>query len=207
MKIHFFWTGDRPQFLDHVISKWKTVYANDEFYFYSPAEMSWLRNRSLFQTCLNNKRGASDIARVEIIYQFGGLYVDCDIWPVRRYPWERHKKMTLSLEKPHSGFRKELIANGIFFAPLPGNPFLHIIINKMAALKFKRFVPFILTGPTLFTATAKEYPDLIDILPWKYFHPLNFDDMKANTELPQNCFGQHFFDSVTHYLESGIPWK
>lgn len=87
--IHQIWLGSKP-IPNKFIDSWKIP--NFEHVLWREKELSNLNmvNRDKYQTLLENKTyyGAADIARVEILSKFGGMYADADFENLKPFPDE-----------------------------------------------------------------------------------------------------------------------
>ncbi len=134
----------------------------------------------------------SDIARYEIMYRYGGLYVDCDMVNLGHdlenvLPFA-HSNFIAVPEHPHSSATTTKLgvpycANG-FFASVQGHPALKKMIAGCASrLKSRSYFAhvWIQTGPVLFNSCIKDYP--VTLIPYKWVFPLDFH-YQTNTPDP-----------------------
>lgn len=95
--------------------------------------------------------GKADIARYEILFRHGGLYVDADSQWLGRHP------------HPFTGnfnvFREDngLLANGVI-ASVPGHPILRALIDSIRTKFDPKQSAWISTGPKLLTKIDKSMP-------------------------------------------------
>lgn len=124
----------------------------------------------------------SDIARYEIIYRLGGMYLDCDMVylgnDLSKHLQLQSKMFIGCIESPSPSLNKIIgapyIANGWFIAPPK-----HEILRKCISLipervKIKTQHTFIKTGPTLINLCIKEP---IIIIPTEWIFPVDFHKM------------------------------
>jgi len=78
--IHFIWYGKN---MPENPYKWKMMNPDWEVMIWNRENMPKLINQRLFYILSPVWDMQSDIARVEILYRYGGLYLDCDIIPLR----------------------------------------------------------------------------------------------------------------------------
>jgi len=133
-------------------------------------------NRAYFDQS-NNYGEKSDILRYEIVYRFGGVYVDCD--------FECYKDLTLlhHMYDFYTGLQP-LDTNRVqlgcaLFGAIPNHPILRSCVEN---IKHNRHIPQIIakTGPLFFTRefykTAGRH-DLKDIaFPASYFYPRGYEE-------------------------------
>lgn len=120
--------------------------------------------------------GASDVARVEILWRFGGVFVDADAEPVR--PFDGAPFMAASFFAAHEQRDDEpgRIANGIIGAEA-GHPILARymgIIERATNLE----PPWSTVGGTALTAAAADDPTAM-ILPEGTFYPVHYTGRHA----------------------------
>ena len=152
-------------------------------------------NRDLYER-ETTLAGKVDILRYEILYNFGGIYIDADC------QWINQKSFNPLLEQVNEkGFfacREDhrLIGNSVI-GSVPGNPVLSFVINTISETyhelrEKKQWESWIATGPSLFTECVKLLNPTI--FPIHYFYPLSwhYDQRAADPS--------HFPDSYTiHY--------
>jgi hypothetical protein len=194
--IHQLWIGDKPAPIT-LMNTWKDKHPDFEYIMWNENEMI-KRN---FQSQLNNKIneieeicGKADILRWEILYKYGGIFIDADsfcIEPIDKL-LELNKSFTIYeneivrgvnwcnnnpmyddvLARTHS-----LIAIGAMaFSPNHEIPKMAIEWIKNNEVSFKKVGkrPWRVTGPGLLTRIyySKKWDDMI-ILPSYYFLPIH----------------------------------
>lgn len=87
---HRVWFGDKPipEVYEQWWAGWRRQYPDYEFRTWRDADIA---NLPLTAAKISEAQGAarkSDIARYEILYTFGGIYLDCDVMPYHRYDFE-----------------------------------------------------------------------------------------------------------------------
>lgn len=129
----------------------------------------------------------SDIVRYEIMYKFGGCYIDCDmIWlghNLEKYiPFNTNNFIGVQ-EFPSKSINiigSPYLSNG-FFACSPNHKILKRCINEIPKrVKMPTIHTFIKTGPTLLNSSIKE---IICIIPYNLIFPKDFHK-KTNVENP-----------------------
>lgn len=175
------WTSKWQDFCDKY--DWTYMFWND-----SKIEEFKLTNKKEFDKAVSYQEKA-DIARYEIVYRYGGLYLDCDmIWletDIQKYiPFDSanfigvQEYPSMSLHKIQAPY----LSNG-FFAATVGNIILKRCIDeipKRVKLSFSKYETFMKTGPTLLNKNVKEP---IVVLPYNYVFPMDFH-YKTNIEDP-----------------------
>jgi mannosyltransferase OCH1-like enzyme len=181
--IHRQWFGPRimPDRYKENAAKW--IELNPEWVLqdYDETDLPRLENQEAFDECgwswipgRGDSKEASliqvtkaDIAGYELIYQFGGLYVNCDMRPIKPLP-ESFDEHDLILSYEVDG---TLISNA-FMACAPGNPVIGAVIDAIPeSIKTVRAGVDYVTGPRLLTRIVNELaPDAL-ILPARFCNP------------------------------------
>jgi mannosyltransferase OCH1-like enzyme len=133
---------------------------------------------------INNIGVQSDIIRYLILEKYGGIYLDCDFIPIKKFDnLIRGTNFLAGICNPDEN-NKPCIANGLF-ASVPNhnilkNINLSIKNNLESYVKIENQIDiFNNTGPTFFTNEIlnfiAKYPlDKIVIYPSSYFYPINY---------------------------------
>jgi len=183
--IHRIWVGGpMPEIYQSYEKRWLDLnpgwtvktWGNDDF--------GWLTNQDLFDAAEEYAPSdgvgqfRSDIARYEILHRFGGVYVDCDVEPLRSFE---------SLLGP-SGFagweEQDVFVGNTVLGSVPGNPFFAAMIDAArggAKANKGRSVTW-MTGPRVLTRLYGEWRDKnnLHVYPQKYFFPYSYKDLKSN---------------------------
>ena len=185
---HFIWIGKNtiPHVYLEYIESWIKLHPGYQFYIWNDDNIPKLLNQDLYDSASHYAMKA-DILRYELLYIFGGIYIDCDFWCIRSID-----KLIRDLNlKGFSAYESdEFIAIGIM-GFRKGHDFLLYLLNNIEFNVFKRVknnqdwssVPD-LTGPKYFTHCWLEYikrgsVDLINRLyafSPEYFYKYSFQD-------------------------------
>lgn len=153
---------------------WRQHQPGWEHRLWAEAELAGLamRNRGLYDAAETEApndaiRWRVDIARLEILHQYGGIYADCDTECLK--PLEPLLKHHMFL--PQSPNDTSLVTNAVMGAAA-GHPFLDALIRDLpanaAAYRGKRLVDTV--GGKYFTRRLAVYkPTDVTILPWWLF--------------------------------------
>lgn len=123
--------------------------------------------------------GKSDILRYEILFQFGGIYIDADT------VWLGNKSIN-DLLKVKNGFfvayelnNKHGLANGTIGSS-KYNPITYSLIKNVSGIFdfYTDLQPFISLGPYLIDRSVKYIRDLFTIYPSFFFYPVHWDTNK-----------------------------
>lgn len=209
--IHFCWFGNANmgELAERCMSSWST-YAPD-FEIKRWDESNFTSNTNAFAQAKRKKQWAfmSDIARLEILYSHGGVYLDVDV--------ELVKPLDSVFAKGNLiiGFESEFIGAGVICA-VPGHPLIKSLIDRLEHHSHitNEFVPI----PKLITETLLNYSGSdVFIAPPEYFYPFNPFDRNRKTkqlmysDITENTLAIHhyqggwslsFFDLVRSKLRA-----
>lgn len=174
--IHHIWIGSPvPEELQKIMNTWSEYLPDWQHMLWTDKELDEfeMSNRNLYEASTNYGQ-KSDIARYEILYKFGGLYVDVDTECLR------------SLEDLHYLFDfyigiqpldSCLLHVGIgVIGSIPRHPLLRAAIDSLSVNSATNKGATHRTGPIFFTKMFYKHADIHgfrDIaLPVNYFYPL-----------------------------------
>lgn len=171
---HFIWLGNKPltKEMQEYIASWKKHHPDWEFKLWKDTDVEkfGLKNKYLY-THSTNMGKRSDIARYEILYRYGGVYVDTD--------FECFAPITPICQKTNFFAALDDAAaslycfNGII-GTQPRHPILRACINKLTSHSLRNESANAIlqqTGPEFFTAVIKQYWKAevnILLLPYSY---------------------------------------
>lgn len=115
-RLHFYWDGpNRPEW---IIQAWRDLHPGFEVTVWNEAKIRFTLGQTFahaewfYRTPRLNQK--SDLARLAVLYAFGGVYIDADVVPMRRLPEEWfHHTAELGLVQEKKG----LISNSVIAAP------------------------------------------------------------------------------------------
>ena len=134
----------------------------------------------------------SDVARLEILYQYGGVYVDCDFEAARPIDgllegvgcfaaWER----------------QDQVVNNAILGCEPGHPFIERLIAELPASVLgnpgKR--PSKVSGPWFVTAEYRKHPGELTVFPEKWFYPYRCDQLHRARERFPEAYAIHHWNN------------
>jgi hypothetical protein len=149
-------------------------------------------------------RFRSDIARYELLWRFGGMYVDHDFVALKPIaPHIAGKTCFAVQEKPG------LIANGLL-GSVPGHPLMRLLIDQAPISFHKRpkQQPWRSVGPAFLTTQANGRGDL-HILPKKLFLPYHYTELQRNGRghVPHDAVCEHTWGSARGQVSVVIPYR
>ena len=182
--IHQIWIGPRPPPIK-LMNTWKEKHPDFEYKIWNEEN---LKGESLELWDKINEietlPGKCDIIRLELLYKYGGVYIDADSLCFEKlndnlfnygsfFGYENEKLRPGLLSNGNMGFRKK--------HPLVKN-MLNFIKNNDVSLKKTGKMAWEIVGPMLLTSCYHSYPEKnnIIILPSHYFLPHHYTGYKYN---------------------------
>lgn len=204
---------DKPnQIQEIIINRWITLNSEFEVRVYSDSDNNEILNyldqkyKYIYEK-IEKKICKIDFIRLIYLYEFGGIYVDSDVLPLKSIgPLLNVSEVLLFKENQKNGpiFNTDfIISNAIIFSE-KNNPFIKKIIDSIISN-----VDYIknnindtdilnLTGPLLFNKIYSTWEDKskITLLDDKYFCPMNYYDLKKGfiSDDTQWSFGVHLYE-------------
>lgn len=159
---------------------WKQLHPHWEHVTWTMTNLPAMVNRELFDLSENTGHRA-DVLRVEILYRFGGVYVDVDVLP--------QKPLDPLLSCP--GFLGEIRATPMraclqrietaIFGAAPGNAFVGHLVEQMPqwAHAHRDSHTALRTGPQFVQIQMDRWPgDLpLTLFPQSYFYPYHWNEL------------------------------
>jgi len=190
--IHRIWLGSAiPAEFESIWQRWRALFPEYKLVTWGEKDLAQLSMPShYFRARTYAER--SDIARLRIMQQVGGIYTDCDVTPIARFDSLWLDTDVLVAFKVDDRF----VCNGAF-ACAPGTAVMRLI-ERMVRVNAYRHPPddpaSMRTGPYPFTA-AIEYQSSIDPSGIRVF-PCNFLDLGSDPS-PQAVLRTRFRDGPT----------
>lgn len=178
--IHQIWIGNKPA-PKKIMETWKNKHPDFEYIFWNEQEII---NRNLDLQCqdkinmINEINGKADIIRWEILYQYGGIFIDAD--SICLEPFDDYfmcKKAFASYENEQ--VRKGLVATGTL-GFYPKHPLCRDIIDWIKSDDSTTFIQnyraWYSVGPGVLTRflNSGNYPDF-SVFPSHVFLPVHFE--------------------------------
>jgi len=210
--IHQIWLGSElPERYKKLAETWKNHHPDWEYRLWTDedAKMFDLHNRDLFEESTNYAE-KSDILRYEILYQYGGLYVDTDFECFKNFDILNERFQFYCGCEP---IAKVIMLGNALIASVAGNPILKHCIEQMKSNveqinnrwkrgKKKWLQICLKTGPHYFTKvfieavkmlSKQDYENVI-VFPASYFYPKYFN--VPTVQVFDESFGVHLWDST-----------
>jgi mannosyltransferase OCH1-like enzyme len=191
--LHQIWIGDKSKMPIGHIQTWIDIHPGYEHIIWDEEKIDSLNliNRDKYdiyykQKCYN---GAANVARVEIINKYGGIYLDADSYSTNNMD----ELLKLDFFAVYSPNIKGRVGNA-FFGSVPNNKILIDYIKAIGELK-KLHPSYKNSGGTTFGLILKKHDKLNSVLPAYSFYLTD----RFNNKVPKegNNYGTHYW-GTTH---------
>lgn len=203
-KIHQIWLGGPvPDAFKAYMKSWQDKHPDWQYYLWTDENVHevTLYNQAYFDQSAGNYGVQSDLLKWELIYQFGGLYVDVDFECLQPLDEFHYAYDFYTGIQPLDTRYVQLGA--ALFAAAPGNPILKHCIETIAD-DWHHQHTVIKTGPVHFTKSFYQVAGksgALDVaFPAHYFYPLG----SAQIELKREEWIAHGAYAVHHWAKSWI---
>ncbi len=126
--IHYFWIGDspKPKTVLYCIESWKKICPGYQIIEWNETNYDFSKNKYMMQAYQKKKWGfVPDFARMDIVLEQGGIYLDTDVELIRPLDGLLDNKAFMGFEKTTE--KEHFVACGLGFGAEPGN----ILIREM----------------------------------------------------------------------------
>lgn len=174
---HRIWFGNNaiPERYERYWQAWQRQFPDCRFLTWTDADIDRLPLVRSRLREVNSHACQADLARYEILYNEGGIYLDCDIAPHNHFAIE---EMTRQLTVCNETNSTEYCSIGFIAAP-PRHPVFAELIDHILNNSIDESRPNISTGPWLFGAALKRHSH--KRLPPAAFYPYLYDEPMAVT--------------------------
>lgn len=194
---HFIWFGGEvPEEYWGYMRRWLYLHPGWKAYLWEERDMVGMQNQVLYDYAQeispgNEHQLRSDIARLEALWKFGGVYVDCDMEPKRSIaPLLEGCEAFLGWEVP------DVWANNAIMGAAPGHPFIRRCIDGLAQhvqqTKGPGVRPNVLSGPQYVT---KQLGDDVVVYPKDYFYPYLWNELYRKSEDFPTAYAVHHWNN------------
>lgn len=131
--IHYFWFGDKPlsELAQKCINSWKKHCPDYEIKLWTEDNYDISKNNYMFETYKAKKYGFTvDYARLDVIYNYGGIYLDTDVELLKSLDCVLSNKCFLGFETDNS------VALGLGFGAEPGNTTILSLMQAYENMSF-----------------------------------------------------------------------
>ena len=185
--IHQIWVGKpMPDHLKTYCDSWRQLHPDWEYWLWSDADLQWLVNRDIYDRWpelapRNAGQFRSNIGRLEILAEHGGIYADCDMEPLRPFNelLDGVDAFT-SWHRPARSKKKNLLTNGLIGCT-PEHPTFVKLVEGIPAnvVRRKGMRSTYTTGVWYVTDEVRrqQLMDTLTVYPSHYFYPYQPDQL------------------------------
>ena len=174
-KIHQVWLGSEfPDKYKRIRDTWIEKNPDWEYKLWTDKDIDSFNLENIDQfNNIENLGAKSDIFRYEILYRYGGLYIDTDFECVKSF----NDLLYLDLFSGTGHVNEPEVFNGLI-ACVPGHKLIRKLIDDIKVVSTNNFDQIIaLTGPKYFSDKIFEYiqnntEDKVVVFPTTFFYPL-----------------------------------
>ena len=223
MNVWTYWQGPMPEYIKICI---ETMRRNcDNFILLTPHNINdYVYNSPLdIDKCrkLNNPAHLADIYRVAVIYNNGGLWLDCDTIMINSLN-EFNKVVSVYQDCfVHSRWNDGRVLNGYFYATKGCDllkewlNYINKLLNKVSIRSTwtqfgeKILTPLVNSGRynTIEINRTIFLPINVDKIPWLFFEPFHWSNFMSDDTITIGLNNSWFKDHVPEFVNSIEPWK
>ena len=201
--IHYCWIGGNPlpKSAKKCIASWKKYCPDYEIIEWNETNYDFTKNQYMREAFEAKKWGfVPDYARLDIIYQHGGIYLDTDVEIIKSFDPILKNKGFAGFETP------DYVNFGQGFGAEEGNPVIKKLMDSYDDLRFKKEDGSLnmIASPELNTETLisiglnrngkkQTINDSLTIYPMDYFCPKSLND--GIIRKTENTYSIHHFDA------------
>lgn len=186
--IHYCWFGGKPmpQKNQEWLDTWHKFCPDYEIVRWDEGNYDYKKNEYMYEAYKQKKWGfVPDFARVDIIYNHGGIYLDVDVEIIKNID-------DLLYQEAFMGMQPDLcVANGLGFGAVKYHPFIKVLMDDYDSrvFEFPEKLENVISGPMIQTETMKKHG-------WK---PINqYQIVEGVTVYPAPVLGGYVGDRLYH---------
>lgn len=211
-KIHYCWVGGNPltPLAEKCIASWKKYCPDYEIIRWDESNYDFSKNKYMQQAYKAKKWGfVPDYARLDLIYQYGGIYLDTDVELIKSLDKVLDNESFSGVESDKQG--KLIVALGLGFGAEAGHPLIKEMMEEYDKLSFINEdgtlnlvgspiyqTAFLVKRGMVYTKKIQKVCEMT-VYPKEYFNPTDLDTGKIILE--QNTI------SIHHYAGSWLDNK
>lgn len=136
--IHYCWVGgnEKPESVQYCINSWKKYCPDYEIIEWNETNYDFTQNEYMKEAYDAKKWGfVPDYARLDIIYKYGGFYLDTDVELIKNFDDLLDNESVFGFED--TGENEFFVSCGLGFGAKPKNPLIKKLLDSYNNLKFK----------------------------------------------------------------------
>jgi len=173
--------------MNQLLRRWQELHPDWEFHLWTPDNLPKLRNQDLFDhperfsPKSNPWQWRSDLARYELLYDMGGVYVDCDLEPL--------KPIDPLVDGCTDVIAREdaTWVNNAFMGSAPATAFLGDVLRGLRASALSRRNERVnrTIGAWYLTRVVRRHPE-VRVLPSALIYPLHWSRLDEREQARQD---------------------
>lgn len=179
-----------PERFERYWDGFKALHPDYEFVTWSdPNDLGWLRDREVFDRATTHA-GRADVLRYEIMYRYGGIYVDTDVEPLRPFD------PLLEDARPFAGWENQHLICITVLGSEPQHPAFEAILDYLPAwsARMPGPRPNYQTGPVPFTRVWRGRRD-VRLMPREAFYPIGWwEKDRLGGPYPEHSYCVHHWN-------------
>lgn len=198
--IHGFWGGpDMPDKFAMYRARWQDLHPEWRCILWTPDRMPPLQNQDLYDRAAQISREPwqfrADVLRYEVLYTFGGVWVDMDFEPVQPLDALMGPSAWAAWEETN-----KWVSNAIMAAE-PLHPFIADLIENLPGSAHLPGGNTVKSGPQFITPYALDHG--IDIYPRDYFYPFLWNELGKRGKVKGVYATHHFWNRTKRLPDKG----
>lgn len=200
--LHQIWIG--PPMPPHLAAwgeAWRRMHPDWDYRLWGDDDLGWLELRDLYDSDLsprNRGQFRSNIARIEILYREGGVYLDCDMEPRKPIDplLEGCTAFTFRHPPPRGQRDSEWLTNA-FIGAEPGHPAYRAAIDGMrASCEANRGLRSIFLTGVRYLTPVWEGRDDMRVYPAKLAYPYGLRELERASETFPDAYAVHHWNNL-----------
>ena len=206
--IHYCWFGGKelPIEVKRCISSWKKMCPDYEIVRWDESNFD-VRQNPFIKAAYEAKKWAfvSDYARLKVIYEYGGIYLDTDVELRKSLDPLREKRCYIGIQQNEC-----LCTTGLGFGATKSNPVVQKMLESYDNLTFSESHVLELACPRLNDAVIRSYgvisnTEITELPEVTVFPPRYFDPYGGKNLLCEDTFSIHHY--AASWTSSGNKFK
>lgn len=204
--IHRYWSGSKiPSAYEEYGKEWERLNPDWKVILWDDSALSYFNNlKPLFDNMYErdaNRNGVelhtqiADVFGYAIIDRYGGLYVNCDIQPLKPL------SLLQNFDSPWASYENDedgRIVNAAIYSPQPGNEFWSGLLEGISERYFSNPTAEMVetTGPAYLTDYAHAHPGHLHVYSKNTFNPIHWKQIESGGDAsgfvyPDDSIGVH----------------
>lgn len=180
--LHFVWVGPpMPTHLAGNITTWRELHPSWLIRVWTERDLGWMTNRRLFSEAESIvPRDAvgqfrADLARYEILLQYGGFYADVDTYPVRSIDDSILNHREFAVQEDHNWI------GNTYLGAVSDHPIMRTIVAGIPAnaRRMRGRRPNVIAGPKYITGIWRNHSGYVAPTEWGF--PYSYTDVGRGT--------------------------